>query len=57
MLPTEKIVPRDKAYAVDEILAADREIRIITEPWMARLSALLSGMRAMSDTASAWLLV
>ena len=32
-----------KIDVITKILADDREIRIITEPWMARLSALLSG--------------
>jgi flagellar protein FliT len=34
-----------KIEAITKILDDDRELRVITEPWMARLSALLSGAR------------
>jgi flagellar protein FliT len=34
-----------KISAITKILADDREIRVITEPWMAQLSALLRSVR------------
>jgi flagellar protein FliT len=44
--PVNALSPTERHRKIDvitRILANDREIRIITEPWMARLSALLGG--------------
>jgi flagellar protein FliT len=42
-----------KIEVITRILANDREIRLVTEPWMSRLSSLLGGTTAVPKLARA----
>lgn len=52
--PLEGAVRERKVKIIHKILADDREIRNITEPWMAHLSALINSTGAERKLSSAY---
>jgi flagellar protein FliT len=52
--PLSALQRNRKIEVIMRILADDREIRLVTEPWMSRLSSLFGGTTAMPKLARAY---
>ena len=52
--PLSPLQRNRKIDLISRILADDREIRLLTEPWMSELSSLLGPASVMRNHAEAW---